>query len=299
MTQPFTAPRRQPTRRCEMTGSRRVLVYAIFVCLGLADRAWPQARPVLPPRDVAVLALGDEENSGDAALLRLAIQIFGDRQMPTTLRDVQFDVIRKTASFGPVLLLVPNDAAKSNISGNCAVYELCEALAAGQLRLAVVRHDTPWVRDYGPLVEPQGSASVRVVDARYYDVRQDDERASMLKNITEERLRLVTRALNPGESSGDPLDRLLARESDDEGLQKRLSLLSQLAELLRDDSLNLQRRHDDGAAFDIAAAGLMRPEFEYVNTPMFVDGGNLLKLDDGTCLTTKALFGRNPGQQKE
>jgi Porphyromonas-type peptidyl-arginine deiminase len=58
----------------------------------------------------------------------------------------------------------------------------------------------------------------------------------------------------------------------------------------------VQRSNDEDSAFDIADAVLAAPDFNYKSSPVAIDGGNLFKLEDGRCLTTRVLLSRNKDQ---
>jgi hypothetical protein len=90
-------------------------------------------------------------------------------------------------AFGPVLLVAPDDVTASGVLANCESHDLCAAINDGRVRLAVVPHDTPWIRDYGPFVEPAIDGAPRVVDASYDDEREDATINEALRKITSER----------------------------------------------------------------------------------------------------------------
>jgi agmatine/peptidylarginine deiminase len=271
------------------SGALRSLTVAValFPCHAAAQNA-----PTVPGRDVVILALGSDD-SGEQSVLRAAMKLTGQRPNVSTVRDVQMDILRKTATFGPVLLLAPDDEARTDITSNCSALEVCSLLADGRVRIAVVPHDTPWIRDYGPFIESSGT-DVRVVDSAYYDVREDHKIDRVLKALLQHRLELLKGALGPADGEGqNPFDLGTGGRSAAE-VDSRIGLLKQFSDALRESTSYGQRATDDRAPFAIAQAVLAGPGFSVSSTKLFVDGGNLLKLDDGACLTTKELHTRNP-----
>src|ERR1019366_8239306 len=135
---------------------------ALLAVAALASVAGAQ-NPTTPPADVVVLAL-EERDSADS-FLRAAFQLVGRKAETATLRDVQMDIVRKTAPFGPVLLLATDDESLARMNTNCASFEMCDLLANGRVRIAVVPHDSGRIRDYGPFIEQLPSGKARVVDS--------------------------------------------------------------------------------------------------------------------------------------
>ena len=203
-------------------------------------------------------------------------------------------IVRKTAPFGPVILLAADETTKAHVIEDCANWKLCTLIESGSVQVRVVNHEGPWIRDYGPQIEA-GKNGPRVVHWRYYDTRQDDNAVEMRERINEQRLQLIEHAYKDTSGQDDPLGDLL----DDEQAKakqakedRQLALLGQLDSILANASL-LQRNTDDHAAFDIAESVLSSPRFEYVAPNAFVDGGNLMRMGDGRCLTTRTLLSRN------
>jgi len=229
--------------------------------------------------------------------VRAALRLFDVKAASSTIGDVQMDIVRKTAPFGPVLLLAPNDDARTEITSNCSALEICELLDNGRVRIAVVPHDSVWVRDYGPLIELRGDG-VHVVDSTYYDIRQDESVNAFLKGLLKQRLELLKHALRAEDQDPlDPLDTLLSRSSTD--TKTEIELFKQYSDALRESISYGQRTADDRSPFGIAQTVLKDPGFTFHSTKLYIDGGNLLKLEDGACLTTKELQVRNPEAHNE
>ena len=251
--------------------------------------------PPLPSKDIVVIALGSTTSSSELRMLRLASLVSGQRDVSSsTVRDVQLDIVSKTAAFGPVLVVAPDEETRSAFHATCDAYGLCEHIANGRVRTAIVPHDTPWIRDYGPLVELDSAGNAIVTDATYYDVRQDISRNNELRRVTMRRKVLVEELLTGGRD-----------EEGANGLRSRLGLWREYADVLRDEASQGQRPQDDSAHFDLAQSALaeaVRNRTGYVvrSAPLYLDGGNLLRLDDGaTCLTTRDIFTRNRGKEAE
>jgi Porphyromonas-type peptidyl-arginine deiminase len=77
-------------------------------------------------------------------------------------------------------------------------------------------------------------------------------------------------------------------------IDDKLYLLRQYTEILKEASP--QRVNDENSAYDVADAVLANPDFIYKRSEVALDGGNLFKLEDGRCLTTRVLLSRNKDQ---
>jgi agmatine/peptidylarginine deiminase len=77
-------------------------------------------------------------------------------------------------------------------------------------------------------------------------------------------------------------------------IDAKLFVLKEFSQLLNETSP--QRTNDENSAYDIADAVLAAPDFHYESSQVALDGGNLFKLDDGRCLTTRVLLSRNKDQ---
>lgn len=251
--------------------------------------------PLVPqiPSDVVIIALGSLDTSSELRTLRLAGALAGERIATGTVRDVQMELVSKTASFGPVLVLVPDEQTRGAFHDNCDAYVLCEAIASGRVRTAIVPHDTVWIRDYGPLLEVGPGGQVFATESAYYDVRKDIARANELQRVTRRRRLLVEQAIVGGIEAGE----------DQRDLRSQFELWREYSDVLEDEAAQGQRLQDDRAPFAIAQAVLAesvhrQSSFAVRSTPVHVDGGNLLKLDDAaTCFTTRDLFSRNRGKE--
>ena len=210
------------------------------------------------------------------------------------LLETQIHIVRETAKFGPVLLLVPDETTRDAVLERCQEFQICALFQSDRLRMKVVVHDGVWVRDFGPQIEAAGN-SVNVVHWRYFDSRKEEAKQEKLQELETARLRLLQARQQQDqpdafaqESSPDK------RKALDAAIDAKLYVLREFTQLLNDTSP--QRTNDENSAFDIADAVLANPDFSYHSSQVAIDGGNLFKLDDGRCLTTRTLLSRNKDQ---
>ncbi|MGB2620748.1 MAG: agmatine deiminase family protein [Candidatus Acidiferrum sp.] len=210
------------------------------------------------------------------------------------LLAIQMNIVRETAKFGPVLLLAPDEATKNALSQRCNEFQICELLKNDRVRLKVVMHDGLWIRDFGPQIEAAGN-SAHVVHWRYFDLRLEEAKQEKLQELETARLQLL--AARQEQDQPDALHQQLtpeARKAADSTIDAKLYVLREYTDLLKETSP--QRTNDQNSAYDIADAVLATPDFDYTSSPVALDGGNLFKLDDGRCLTTRVLLSRNKDQ---
>jgi agmatine/peptidylarginine deiminase len=210
------------------------------------------------------------------------------------LLEIQMNIVRETAKFGPVLLLAPDETTKSVVYQRCKEFQICELMEGDQVRIKVVPHDGVWIRDFGPQIEADGD-SAHVVHWRYFDLRTEQAKQEKMQQLETARLRLLETKEQEdeagafaNESSAD------ARKAVASAIDDRLYLLKEYSQILSEASP--QRTSDDNSAYDIADAVLANPDFRYKSSQMALDGGNLFKLEDGRCLTTRVLLSRNKDQ---
>jgi agmatine/peptidylarginine deiminase len=210
------------------------------------------------------------------------------------LLEIQMHIVRETAKFGPVLLLAPDEVTQSTVYQRCEEFRICELFRADRVRMKVVPHDGVWIRDFGPQIEANGD-SAYVVHWRYFDIRNEEAKREKLQELETARLKL----LETRQQEDHPDD--FSQESTPDAHKAAVSIIDDKLYLLREYSQILsetspQRLNDENAAFDIADAILATPDFAYKNSTLAVDGGNLLKLEDGRCLTTRVLLSRDKDQ---
>jgi agmatine/peptidylarginine deiminase len=210
------------------------------------------------------------------------------------LLEIQMNIVRETANFGPVLLLAPDESTQTAVYQRCKEFQICELFRTDRLRIKVVPHDGLWIRDFGPQIEAIGG-SAYVVHWRYFDIRKEEAKREKLQELETARLKLLEARQQedqPDEFSQEsaPDDRKAVVTS----IDAKIYLLKEYSQLLNETSP--QRFNDESSAFDIADAVLAAPDFNYKNSKVALDGGNLFKLDDGRCLTTRVLLSRNKEQ---
>lgn len=217
-----------------------------------------------------------------------------ERNAEKHILETQMNIVRETAKFGPVLLLAPDEATKSAVNERCKEFQICELLKSGRAGIKVVAHDGVWIRDFGPQIEERGNTAA-VVHWRYFDIRAEEAKQEKFQELETARLKLLE--TRQQEEQPDALTQEStpeARQAVASTIDDKLYLLRQYSEILKEASP--QRSNDDNSAFDIADAVLAAPDFYYQSSPLALDGGNLLKLEDGRCLTTRALRSRNKDQ---
>ena len=210
------------------------------------------------------------------------------------LLEMQMNIVRETAKFGPVLLLAPDETTKSAVYQRCKEFQICELFRTDRVRMKVVPHDGLWIRDFGPQIEAIGD-SAYVAHWRYFDIRKEEAKREKLQELETARLKL----LETRQQEDQPDD--FSQESTPEAHKAVVSAIDDKIYVLREYSQLLseaspQRSNDENSAYDIADAVLATPDFNYKSSGVALDGGNLLKLEDGRCLTTRTLFSRNKDQ---
>jgi agmatine/peptidylarginine deiminase len=210
------------------------------------------------------------------------------------LLEIQMNIVRETAKFGPVLLLAPDESTQSAVYQRCKEFQICELFRTDRLRLKVVPHDGLWIRDFGPQIEAIGD-SAYVVHWRYFDIRKEEAKREKLQELETARLKLLE-----ARQQEDQPDEFSQESTPDDhkavvsSIDAKIYLLREYSQLLSETSP--QRFNDESSAFDIADAVLAAPDFNYKSSKVALDGGNFFKLDDGRCLTTRVLLSRNKEQ---
>ena len=217
-----------------------------------------------------------------------------ERNVEKHLLDIQMNIVRETAPFGPVLLLAPDETTKAAVYQRCQEFQICDLLRSDRLRMKVVLHDGVWIRDFGPQIEAVGD-SARVVHWRYFDIRTEEAKQEKLQELEAARLKLL--ATRQQEEQPDAFNQEStpdARKAVASAIDDKLYLLREYTQILNEASP--QRTNDDSSAYDIADAVLAAPDFSYKSSSLALDGGNLFRLEDGRCLTTRVLLSRNKDQ---
>jgi agmatine/peptidylarginine deiminase len=210
------------------------------------------------------------------------------------LLEIQMNIVRETAKFGPVLLLAPDETTKGAVYQRCQEFQICELFRSDRVRMRVVPHDGLWIRDFGPQIEAIGN-SAYVVHWRYFDIRKEEAKREKFQELETARLKL----LEARQEEDQPDD--FSQESTPEARKAVIAAIDAKSYLLREYSqilseASVQRSNDEDSAFDIADAVLATPDFNYKSSGVAVDGGNLIKLEDGRCLSTRVLLSRNKDQ---
>ncbi len=207
------------------------------------------------------------------------------------LLEIQMNIVRETAKFGPVLLLAPDETTERVVNERCKDFQLCELLRNDRVRVKVVAHDGVWIRDFGPQIEAKGD-SAYVVHWRYFDSRAEETKREKQEELETARLKLLeTRQREDQPDEFAPGATLGTHKAAVSTIDDKLYLLKEYSEIL--NAASLQRPNDETSAYEIADAVLATPDFQYKRSDVALDGGNLFKLEDGRCLTTRVLLSRN------
>ena len=278
----------------------KTVISGICIAIALCTVAYSQQSVASSQggADVLVLSLASvTDMSGHREHVREQLTGAAHNDLHADILDMQMDIVRKSAAFGPVVLLAPDEETKTAIYRLCHQYDTCELFRSDKVRMKVVSHEGVWIRDFGPQIEIQNGL-VRVVHWRYFDNRAEESRTKEIQNVNLAILQLIAHRLSP-ESDEDVYSGEQDEDSDSNPTEadRKIQLLRDYSELLRETSV--QRSDDESSAYNVADTILAQPNFRYVRSPLSVDGGNLLKLDDGRCLTTRIILERNKDQERD
>lgn len=210
------------------------------------------------------------------------------------LLEIQMNIVRETAKFGPVLLLAPDETTESALYQRCQEFQICELFRTDRVRMKIVPHDGVWIRDFGPQIEAIGDAAY-VAHWRYFDIRKEEAKQEKLQELETARLKLLEtrqQEAQPNDFSQETTPD--ARKAVASAIDDKIYVLREYSQILGEASP--QRSNDENSAYDIADAVLAAPDFNYKSSAVALDGGNLHRLDDGRCLTTRVLLSRNKDQ---
>ena len=273
------------------------LLVVLLLCTSIlfAQPAPPTAQH--SANDVVLLAL-EPLNPRSAHQQHVRQGLLGNADADLTeqqhLLAIQMNIARETAKFGPVLLLAPDEATKTAVQQRCNEFRLCDLLHSDRIRMKVVPHDGAWIRDFGPQIDAVGNAA-HVVHWRYFDIRAEQAKQEKFQELETARLKLLEARQREDEPDAFSQDSTPdAHKAAASTIDDRIYLLREYSQILSEASV--QRPNDENSAYDIADAVLATPDFKYTSSPAAIDGGNLLKLFDGRCLTTRALVSRNKDQ---
>ena len=270
----------------------------LFLLPATSSRAQNVPTPAQhPPSDVVIVSL---EAQGPLVEHSRHVKegLLGDSDpelgVEKRLLEIQMNIVRETAKFGPVLLLAPDETTESALYQRCQEFQICGLFKTDRVRMKVVPHDGVWIRDFGPQIEAIGDAA-HVVHWRYFDIRKEDAKQEKLQELDTARLKLLEarqQENQPNDFSQEMTPD--ARKAVASAIDDKIYVLREYSQILSEASP--QRSNDENSAYDIADAVLAAPDFNYQSSGVALDGGNLLKLEDGRCLTTRVLLSRNKEQ---
>jgi agmatine/peptidylarginine deiminase len=211
--------------------------------------------------------------------------------------EVQMQIVAKAAEYGPVVILVPDSQSQTHLESHCDRFSgLCEAFAQNRVRFVVVNHEGTWIRDFGPMIAWDIHGRAIVLDSRYFDIRHNQSVVQQRHQINQQRLS-VLQLQEAIRSRGDKGD----DGGDDSLFSSRIKLaslydyLTKMNDVLKDAG-DFARDLDDLAPYPIAEALFTPESFSLYRPPLFLDGGNLVQLEGGKCLTTTDLISANGGR---
>jgi agmatine/peptidylarginine deiminase len=251
------------------------------------------ASPQSSATDVVLLSL-EPANSNANLQQHIRQNLLGTATARNPLLETQMNIVRATAKFGPVLLFAPDESTKTALEQNCQQFQICELLKTDRVRVKVVVHDGVWIRDFGPSIEATAN-SAHVIHWRYFDLRAEEAKREKFQELETARLKLLETRQQQNQPDALTLGATPdAHKAALSAIDDKLYLLKEYSQILSE--AQLQRTNDDNSAYDIADAVLATPDFHYTASALALDGGNLFKLDDGRCLTTRVLLSRNKDQ---
>jgi len=271
----------------------------ILLCLLLLAPTPSRSQMQIPltpakPRATDVVILALKPLNPQAGLQhQVANGLFGDSDSvrDNQILQLQMQIVRTTSSFGPVLLLVPDETTRVAVHQRCNEFQICDLLSDDRVRTKVVPHDGTWIRDFGPQIAAHTN-SAYVVHWRYFDIRLEEAKQEKSRELDDARLSLL--AARQQEDQPEVLTQGAtpdAQKAAISTIDNKLYVLREYAEIL--NSASPQRSNDEKSAYDVADAVLANPDFAYKTSQVALDGGNLFKLEDGRCLTTRVLRSRN------
>jgi agmatine/peptidylarginine deiminase len=265
---------------------------------------------------VVVLALGsvDTREELNRVLWR---SLLGEKFAEHSLLDVQMSIAHAAAAFDSVLLLAANSQTSSLISERCEDYNLCDLLASGKVRIAIVSHQGPWIRDYGPQIGMSNDGVV-VLDAQYSEPRRESGRKKRQADINLLRLYLIHQREQHGGGAPEdeplsdfsdadmdlppelfdelPKDLILNIPHDPAVINQKLASLRELADIYRDGDF-LARQTDDESPFEVAQAAFKK-SFSLYRPKMALDGGEFMPFEGGDCITSREVVAKNGGVER-
>lgn len=341
-------------------------------------------------RGVVILALGSV--GGHSLFEAHEEEELGDKRDDTPFHDplieTQMEIATTAANHSQVVILVSDSRSKTEVIERCNRFEtLCKYIDNGLIRIEVVSHEGPWIRDYGPMFGFTDAGKGVVFDARYYDIRAEAKKRAELGAVHHRRVQLAgqlwqerrreelletlikefqakslegaleeteesplfdgeeTPASEPDDSEMTESDaepeietethtqpevpastptvarRAPVRRSTEAELtaavahavlggnessrvrieksatERELEFYDHLADAY--ERADTGRTTDDEAPYSVALSIMKSTDFDVVRPEINLDGGNLLRDDEGYCFTTRALLARNRGKEAE
>jgi agmatine/peptidylarginine deiminase len=225
----------------------------------------------------------------------VVLMALGDHQAQFVDIGVQREIAKAALEAAPVIVFVDEnkdltDFRVKNTFKTDPV--LNRAIKEGRLVFSVVQHDTVWIRDYGPQLVYDGKDSFTVINSKYKDVRLQITIDRDMQTINRWRKQVTNPIIMA------PFDSVEKKNADAQKIKDYLFLLDQYEQILM-LSKDYERKSDQQSPYEMMQVVTDRPEIDIQRPKLFLDGGNLIRLTDGRLISTKELYLRNPGKEKD
>lgn len=281
-------------------------IFAASVCsaCGGAAARGPQSAATDLDRPAAMF---DEYLDPGVVVVAFSPQGAGD-----PLVEVQYHIIAAAAAAGPIVVMVSDQASRELLHNGCEKEPvICEAMESGVLRVVHVDFQTAWVRDYGPQFGTDRNAVPIVLDSDYVDFRYRNSVRIRRADVDQGREKLLKlRIALQGEYKGRDEDGDFNSGSDANAQQlkeidEQLHVLGEMSNVYSNPDL-MARSRDDESPFSLAQAVIKNAQFRFVrprlgsdgeDSPLRLDGGNLMRLGRDICATTTDIVPANGGDE--
>lgn len=274
-----------------------IILMGIGGCSSVAPHVWGSpslSYPESARSGVVLLAISQDEGSKLVILNEFMkmLEIRRDERAARLIAEgsllaSQLEIAVKASEVSSVVLLVRDTEVGLALKDLCPDYskEFCDALErkVHGIHVRQTSHRSPWIRDYGPQVFRRRSRTW-IIDAKYTgDPRSRTELARARKSWREELFRLLQAQKDQLEGAVEFLDTIERQKAE---------VLQALLVTSADESL--YQRTDDDLSFSSIAEAVLSPRRRVVqHSSLALEGGNLLRLGDGACLTTTDLAQQN------
>lgn len=113
---------------------------------------------------------------------------------------MQLKIARIAANASGAIIVVPDPETKTRLMDDCRSFQLCDEIRTGRLRIEESAHDSVWIRDYGPQFGTDTAGETVVLDAKYYDLRQEQAKRDAQAQLNIVRMNLIMQMMKRGSS---------------------------------------------------------------------------------------------------